>query len=105
LFAPPAHWESANRRWAPVLLAAVLAALSAIFVGNSASASTPADSLTAAAQRDVFFALERLIAATPDEGSQPARFVLNTVESIGGHDDVILITGVCSPVVGEADDA
>jgi hypothetical protein len=50
-------------------------------------------------QQAVLFSLERLLAAGPHEGSSPATFVLNSVDSIDVRDGVVEIVGVCSPVV------
>lgn len=52
-------------------------------------------------QHEIFFALERLIASEPNEGSPPAKFALNTVSAIElGHGEIRL-EGVCSPIVSD----
>lgn len=56
-------------------------------------------------QRDLFAALERLVATEPGEGSPPAAFALNTVAAVEVRQGEIRLSGVCSAIVmEEADD-
>ena len=56
-------------------------------------------------QRDLFLALEGLVAVAPGEGSPTAAFALNTVAAVEMREGEIRLSGVCSPIVlEEADD-
>jgi hypothetical protein len=64
-----------------------------------------ATNLLPADQRDLFLALEGLVAVEPGEGSPPAAFALNTVAAVEVRQGEIRLSGVCSPIlVQETDD-